>query len=226
MIKQLGKMAKAYEPGKYEDDIYKTWGESGLFNPDNLDSKGEAFTISMPPPNATGILHLGHAAALAYEDLMIRYQRLKGKKTLWLPGTDHAAIATQTKVEKMLADEGIDREELGREKFLARVKEYVADSQGTIRKQTRKMGSSCDWSRERYTFDEGLSHAVNEAFIRMYNDGLVYRGNRIVNWCPRCGSTLADDEVEYQEQDSKLYYIKYGPFIIATTRPETKLADT
>lgn len=219
-------MEKAYEPSKYEDNIYATWEKSGFFNPDNLDSTSLPFTISMPPPNATGILHLGHAAGLAYEDLMVRYHRLAGDKTLWVPGTDHAAIATQTKVEKMLAEEGIDRQSLGREKFLERVRDYVADSQDIIRKQIRKMGCSCDWSRERYTFDDGLSRAVNEAFIKMYQDGLIYRGNRIVNWCPRCGSTLADDEVEYQEQPAKLYYIKYGPFIVATTRPETKLADT
>ncbi len=219
-------LEKAYEPQKYEDDIYATWEESGFFNPDNLKAKGKPFVISMPPPNATGILHLGHASALAYEDLMIRYHRLKGRKALWVPGTDHAAIATQTKVEKILAKEGSSREELGREKFLARVRDYVAGSQDTIRNQTRKMGSSCDWSRERYTFDKGLSQAVSEAFVRMYNDGLIERDYRIVNWCPRCASTLADDEVEYEEQDAKLYYIKYGPFTIATTRPETKLADT
>ncbi|MBT6691653.1 class I tRNA ligase family protein [Candidatus Parcubacteria bacterium] len=222
----ITEMAKAYEPKQHEKDIYRLWEESGLFNPDNLKGKGKPFTISMPPPNATGILHLGHAAALSYEDLMIRYKRLQGYKTLWLPGTDHAAIATQTKVEKILAEEGTDRETLGREKFLQRVREYVTQSQGNIKNQTRRMGSSCDWSRERYTFDEGLSQAVNEAFVRMYEDELVYRGHRIVNWCTRCASTLADDEVEYQEQDAKLYYIKYGPFIVATTRPETKLADT
>ncbi|MBT4209605.1 MAG: valine--tRNA ligase [Candidatus Komeilibacteria bacterium] len=226
MAKKLEEMDKAYEPSKYEDDIYKIWEESGFFNPDNLDTKGKAFTISMPPPNATGILHLGHAAALAYEDLMIRYRRLKGDKTLWVPGTDHAAIATQTKVEKILAEEGTNRQKLGRDKFLTRVKEFVAGSQNTIRNQTRKMGASCDWSRERYTFDDGLSQAVNEAFVRMYNDGLIEKDYRIVNWCPRCESTLADDEVEHQEQDAKLYYIKYGPFVVATTRPETKLADT
>lgn len=225
MKKKLSEMAKAYEPGQYEDSIYKIWEKSGFFNPDNLDSDGSAFTISMPPPNATGILHLGHASYLTYEDLMIRYYRLKGKKTLWLPGTDHAAIATQTKVEKILAEEGTDREKLGRENFLARVKEYVANSQNTIRNQTRRMGASCDWSRERYTLDEGLSRAVSEAFIRMYNDGLIYRGNRIVNWCPRCGSTLADDEVEYIEEKSPFYYFKYGPVIIGTARPETKFSD-
>ncbi|MBT7228602.1 class I tRNA ligase family protein, partial [Candidatus Parcubacteria bacterium] len=139
----MQELAKAYEPTKYEDDIYKTWEESGLFDPDKLKAKGKPFVISMPPPNATGILHLGHAAALAYEDLMVRFHRLKGDKALWVPGTDHAAIATQTKVEKILAIEGTDRKKLGREKFLGRVKEYVASSQGTIRKQTRKMGSSC-----------------------------------------------------------------------------------
>ncbi|MBU1202541.1 class I tRNA ligase family protein [Patescibacteria group bacterium] len=226
MAKKLEELAKAYEPGLYEDDIYKIWEESGFFNPDNLKESKEYFSIAMPPPNATGVLHLGHASALAYEDLMVRYNRLKGKKVLWLPGTDHAAIATQTKVEKILAKEGADRQTLGREVFLQRVKDYVANSQGTIRHQTRKMGSSCDWSRERYTYDDGLSYAVSEAFIRMYEDSLIYRGHRIVNWCPRCASTLADDEVEYKEQMAKLYYIKYGPFIVATTRPETKLADT
>jgi len=158
--------------------------------------------------------------------LIIRYKRLQGYQTLFLPGTDHAAIATQTKVEKILAEEGTDRHSLGRTKFLARVKKYIAQSQDTIRQQIRKIGVSCDWSRERYTFDQGLSQAVSESFIRMYNDGLIYRGNRIVNWCPRCASTLADDEVEHQEKNSKFYYLKYGPFIVATTRPETKLADT
>lgn len=219
-------LPKAYEPAQHEKEIYQLWLDSGFFNPDNLRTDGPAFTISMPPPNATGILHIGHAAGLAIEDAVIRYKRLQGYKALWLPGTDHASIATQTKVEKILASEGTDRHTLGREKFLERVKQYVADSQGTIREQIRRMGSSCDWSRERYTFDDGLSRAVNEAFIRMYNDGLIYRGYRIVNWCPRCTSTLADDEVEYEEQQAKLYYIKYGPFVVATTRPETKLADT
>ncbi|MFA6253549.1 MAG: valine--tRNA ligase [Patescibacteria group bacterium] len=219
-------LPKTYEPAQHEKEIYQLWLDSGFFNPDNLRTDGPAFTISMPPPNATGILHIGHAAGLAIEDAVIRYKRLQGYKALWLPGTDHASIATQTKVEKILATEGTDRHTLGRDKFLERVKQYVADSQGTIREQIRRMGSSCDWSRERYTFDDGLSRAVNEAFIRMYNDGLIYRGHRIVNWCPRCTSTLADDEVEYEEQQGKLYYIKYGPFVVATTRPETKLADT
>ncbi len=218
-------LPKAYIPASYEDNIYQLWEQSGFFNPDNLKKTSKTFTISMPPPNATGILHLGHASTMAYEDLMIRYKRLQGYQTLWLPGTDHAAIATQTKVEKILADEGTDRHTLGRVKFLSRVKKYVAESQDTIRNQIRKMGASCDWSRERYTFDDGLSHAVNQAFIKMYKDGLIYRGNRIVNWCPRCASTLADDEVEYKEQKSPFYYFKYGPVVIGTARPETKFSD-
>ncbi len=221
-------ISKAYEPKNVEDSIYKKWEESGFFNPDNLPGKrNEAFTISLPPPNATGVLHLGHSVMLAIQDLVIRYQRLKGKKTLWLPGTDHASIATQTKVEKIIKkEEGKSRHDLGREEFLKRVDEFVENSRSTIRGQMKKMGSSCDWSRERYTLDSGLSEAVNEAFIRMYDDGLIYQGYRIVNWCPRCASTLADDEVEYQPQKGKFYYIKYGPFIVATTRPETKIGDT
>ena len=226
---------KAYEPKSVEDSIYKQWEESGFFNPDNLPTgqagllgkREESFTISMPPPNATGILHIGHAEFITIQDLVIRFQRMLGKKALWLPGTDHAAIATQTKVEKIIKDkEGKTRHDLGREEFLKRVGEYVAKSQGTIRNQMKKMGSSCDWSRERFTLDDGLTLAVNTAFVEMYNDGLIYRGNRIVNWCPHCGSTLADDEVEYKEQKGKFYYIKYGPFVVATTRPETKIGDT
>ena len=219
---------KVYEPKPVEDSIYKQWEGSGFFNPDKLpDKRGESFTISMPPPNATGILHIGHAVMLVIEDLVIRFQRMLGKKALWLPGTDHAAIATQTKVEKIIKDkEGKSRHDLGREEFLKRVAEYVANSRGTIKNQMKKMGSSCDWSRERFTLDEGLTQAVNMAFVEMYDDGLIYRGNRIVNWCPLCGSTLADDEVEYKEQKGKFYYIKYGPFVVATTRPETKIGDT
>lgn len=201
---------KAYDAKKYEDAIYSTWEKSGAFKADNK-SKKKPFTISMPPPNATGTLHLGHAIMLALEDILIRHRRMKGYEVLWLPGTDHAAIATQNKVEKILAEEGITREQLGRESFLHRVKEYVKDSQDIIRNQIRKMGSSCDWSRERYTLDDDLNKAVNEVFTRMFEDGLIYRGHRIVNWCTRCSSTLADDEVEYMEIQSPFYYIKYGP---------------
>ena len=228
-------MPKAYEPKSTEDSIYKQWEESGFFNPDNLPA-GKAglpgkrkisFTISMPPPNATGILHIGHAVMLVIEDLVIRFQRMQGKLALWLPGTDHAAIATQTKVEKLIKEkENKSRHDLGREEFLRRVRDYIKNSQSTIKNQVKKMGSSCDWSRERYTLDDGLTQAVNTAFVQMYNDGLIYRGSRIVNWCPSCNSTLADDEVEYIAQRGKFYYIKYGPFVVATTRPETKIGDT
>jgi len=218
-------LPSAYEAKKYEDKIYKNWENAGAFKADS-GSKKKPFTISMPPPNATGVLHLGHAVMLAIEDIIIRHRRMKGYETLWLPGTDHAAIATQNRVEKEIAKEGLTREKLGREVFLNRVKEFVADSQDTIRNQIRRMGASCDWSRERYTLDENLNRAVIEMFNRMYEDGLIYRGYRIVNWCPRCKSTLADDEVKYEERIEKLYWIKYGPFSLATTRPETKLGDT
>lgn len=215
----------AYEAKKYEDKIYKKWEDSGAFTA-KIDKNKEPFVISMPPPNATGVLHLGHAVMLAIEDIMVRYQRMKGKSTLWLPGTDHASIATQNKVEQLLGEKGITRHDLGRKDFLKEVHKYVKNSQDIIRNQIRKMGSSCDWSRERYTLDNGLTNAVQEVFIRMYKDGLIYRGSRIVNWCPRCSSTLADDEVDYKEKVEKLYWIKYGPFTLATTRPETKLGDT
>jgi valyl-tRNA synthetase len=224
-------LAKAYEPGQYEEDIYQHWEKSGLFNPDKCLAKGltpigaKTFTIMLPPPNVTGQLHLGHAAMLAYEDLLIRYYRLQKYQALWLPGTDHAAIATQTKVEKIIALQGLKKEDLGRENFLAKVKEYVDQSKSTIHKQIRRMGSSLDWSREKYTLDKDVSEVVYKVFTRMYEDGLIYRGNRIVNWCPRCQSTLADDEVEYQEKHTPFYYFKYGPVVIGTARPETKFAD-
>ena len=222
-------LPKAYDASKTEDSIYKSWEESGFFNPDSLKNTKDYFSIAMPPPNATGVLHTGHATMLAIQDLMTRYNRMSGKKTLWLPGTDHASIATQTKVEKIMAKENLTRHQLGRDKFLERVDEFVEDSRNTIKNQVRKMGSSCDWSRERFTLDEGLNKAVVTAFEKMYTDGLIYRGDRVVNWCPRCHSTLADDEVEYKEQQAKMYTFKYHkdfPFTIATTRPETKLGDT
>jgi len=222
-------LPKAYDPKLVEDKIYKKWEKSGYFNPDNLDCDENAasFSIAMPPPNVTGTLHVGHSLTLTYEDLMTRYNRLLGKRALYLPGEDHAAIATQTKVEKILKEtENKTRHDLGREKFLKKVEEFAQKSRDRIRFQIRKMGASCDWSRERYTLDEGMTQAVETTFINMYKDGLIYRGDRIVNWCPRCHSTLADDEVTYKTTQGKLWYIKYGPFVIATTRPETKLADT
>ncbi len=216
---------KAYIPKSYEDKIYKKWETSGVFTP-KVDPKKKPFTISMPPPNATGTLHLGHATMLAIEDIMIRYKRMQGFSALWLPGTDHASIATQNRVEKNLAENGQNRHELGRAKFLKEVDKFVEQSRDTIKNQIRKMGSSCDWTRERFTLDKGLSLAVRTMFKKMFDDGLIYRGDRIVNWCPRCESTLADDEVDYKEAKEKLYWIKYGPFKVATTRPETMLGDT
>lgn len=218
-------LAKAYNANLVEDSLYKKWDESGYFSP-KIDPAKKPFVIMMPPPNATGTLHLGHATMLALEDIMVRYHRMKGDPTLWLPGTDHAAIATQNKVEKVIAEQGLTRQKLGRDLFLDRVNKFVKESQATIRNQVRKMGSSCDWNRERYTLDEGLTAAVQTIFVKMHEDGLIYRGHRIVNWCKRCSSTLADDEVVYAPAKANMYYIKYGPLTVATVRPETKFGDT
>jgi valyl-tRNA synthetase len=226
MAKELPKI---YDPKSVEDEIYKRWEESGYFNPDNIE--GEPYSIMMPPPNVTGVLHLGHSLENSLMDVMARFQRMQGKKVLLLPGTDHAAVATQAKVEKILVEKGIKnpREEFGREKLLEEIKKYAENSKSTILKQIRKMGTSCDWSRLAYTFDEKRSKAVNEVFVKMYNDGLIYRGYRVVNWSVKGQSTCSDDELEYKEQTAKLYTFKYGkdfPISIATTRPETKLGDT
>ena len=217
-------LPKIYEPKKYEDETYQRWEASGFFTP-RIKKGKKPFVIVMPPPNVTGELHLGHASTLAFEDLMIRYHRMLGEPTLWVPGTDHAGIATQNKVERLLAKEGKTRQDLGREDFLKKVWEYKEASQDAIKKQIRKMGASCDWQRERFTLDEGFSMAVKTMFVNMYHDGLIYRGYRIVNWCPRCQSTLADDEVNYVKSRGKFYYFKYGPLIIGTARPETKYLD-
>jgi len=222
-------LPKIYDPKAVEDEIYKRWEESGFFNPDNIE--GEPYSIMMPPPNVTGVLHLGHSLENSLMDAMARYQRMQGKKVLLLPGTDHAAVATQAKVEKVLMEKGIEnpREEFGREKLLEEIRNYAENSKTTILKQIRKMGTSCDWSRLAYTFDEKRSTAVNEVFVKMYNDGLIYRGYRVVNWSVKGQSTLSDDEIEYKEQKTKFYTFKYAkdfPITIATTRPETKLGDT
>jgi valyl-tRNA synthetase len=222
-------LEKTYNPGFFEDTIYQKWEESGFFNPDNLNLPNEApsYTIVLPPPNITAKLHLGHSAMLAIEDLLIRYHRQNGFRTLWLPGTDHAAIATQNMVEKKIFSEsGQSRHDLGKEKFLNEVYKFVAETQATILHQTRKMGASLDWSRLAFTLDDSRQKAVKRMFLDMYRAGIIYRGERVVNWCPRCHSTLADDEVEHKEEKAKLYWIKYGPFILATSRPETKLGDT
>lgn len=224
-------LEKTYNPNENEDKIYEKWEKSGFFNPDSLDLPKDAksYTIILPPPNITAKLHIGHSAMLAIEDLLIRYHRMRGERALWLPGTDHAAIATQSVVEKkILMTSGKTRHDLGREKFLEEVWKFVNETQAIILHQTKKMGSSLDWSRLTFTLDEERKQAVRTMFLKMHREGVIYRGERIVNWCPRCHSTLADDEVEYREQNAKLYTFKYDqdfPISISTTRPETKLGD-
>jgi valyl-tRNA synthetase len=221
-----------YNPANHEDKIYQMWEESGYFNPDVCILKGvtapdaEPFSIVLPPPNVTGTLHMGHAAMLAVEDILIRHARMQGKRTLWIPGTDSAAVATSEKVEKELyKKENKTRHDLGREAFLELVAEFAEESKSTIIAQTKKMGSSLDWSRYAYTLDDARYRAVMEAFIRMYEGGLIYRGARIVNWDPKMQTTISDDEVDHIEQKDPFYYIKYGPFTIGTVRPETKFGD-
>lgn len=225
-------LEKSYSPQKNEDVIYDMWEKSGFFNPDNLDVAADAenYTIVLPPPNITAKLHLGHASTIAIEDLLVRYNRLLGKRTLWIPGTDHAAIATQNVVEKkLLQEKGLSRHDLGREKFLEEVDSFLRDTQAIIINQTKKMGASLDWSRLAFTLDEDRQAAVKQLFVDMYQEDIIYQGERLVNWCPRCHSTLADDEVEYEEQQAGFYTFKYDknfPISISTTRPETKLGDT
>jgi len=225
------KFLKPYDPLETEPRIYKLWEESGYFNPDNLPERHKTpYTIVMPPPNVTGILHVGHALGLTLQDLMIRYQRMQGKKTLWLPGTDHAGIATQSKVEKEIKkNENKSRFDLGREELVHRVEAFAKQSHDTIISQTKVMGASCDWSREAFTLDEKRNLAVRTVFKQMYDDGLIYRGHRIVNWDPKGQTTISDDEVVYEERDAKFYTFKYSkdfPISISTTRPETKVGDT
>ncbi|NQT50012.1 class I tRNA ligase family protein [Candidatus Kuenenbacteria bacterium] len=220
---------KTYNPKDYEDKIYQNWDKKGLFNPDKL--KGKPYSIMMPPPNVTGVLHLGHALENSVMDVMARYQRMLGKKVLLLPGTDHAAVATQAKVEKILIEKGHanPREEFGREKLLEKIRKYSEESKATIIKQIKKMGTSCDWSRLAYTFDEKRGTAVNEIFKKMYKDGLIYRGYRVINWSVKGQSTCSDDELVHLERPARLYTFKYAadfPITIASTRPETKLGDT
>ncbi len=226
------KLLKPYSAKETEDRIYDGWQKSGFFNPDVCIEKGvtdthaEAFSIVLPPPNVTGTLHTGHALMLAVEDIMVRFARMQGKKTLWLPGTDHAAIATQSKVEKIVEkEEGKRKQELGREEFLKRVNKFAQESHDTIVGQAKKMGASLDWSREAFTLDDPRNLAVRTTFLRMYNDGLIYRGHRIVNWDPKGQTVISDDEMVYTEEKTKFYYLKYGPFTIGTARPETKFGD-
>ena len=225
------KFLKPYNPLETEPRIYKMWEDSGFFNPDNLPPRHkEPFTIMMPPPNATGTLHMGHALGTTTEDIMVRYQRMLGKKTLFLPGTDHAAMATQSKVEKEIyKKEGKNRYDLGREELLKRIEAFVQQSRDTITSQVKTLGASCDWSREAFTLDEKRNLAVRTVFKKMYDDGLIYRGYRIVNWDPKGQTTISDDEIVYEEREAKMYTFKYSkdfPISISTTRPETKVGDT
>lgn len=210
-----------------EAEIYEAWERAGVFRADAL-SKQPPFSIAMPPPNATGTLHLGHAVMLVIQDVMARSRRMQGHNVLWLPGTDHASIATESVVIRQLQNEGIadPRKTLGRDALVKRIAGFVEQSQSTIRAQVRAMGASCDWSRERYTLDATLSRCVSAVFARMFRDGLIYRGPRIVNWDVALQTTISDDEIDHRERDAELFYIKYGPFVVATSRPETKLGDT
>ena len=221
-------LEKSYDASQVEDRIYKQWMDSGYFNPDNLN--GEPYTIIMPPPNVTGTLHIGHGLFLTIQDILIRYKRMNGFKTLWLPGTDHAAIATQSKVEKLLdKEEGKRKHDLGRDEFLTRVDKFAQESHDTIVGQVKAMGSSVDWSRESYTLDETRSKAVRAAFKIMYDDGLIYRGYRVINWDPKGQTTISDDEIVHEERKATMYTFKYSkdfPISISTTRPETKVGDT
>ena len=217
-------LPKIYEPKEYESDIYALWEKSGAFTADPTSHK-ERFSISMPPPNETGTLSIGHSLFLTLQDIMARYNRMQGKDVLWLPGTDHAALAVNAIIEKKLADEGTDKHEVGREEFLRRTQEFVGGSRDTMLGQMRAMGASADWTRLRYTLDDALSRCVNETFLKMYQDGLIYRGHRIVNWDPNLQTTVSDDEVEHEDETTKFYTFQYGPFQIGTARPETKFGD-
>ena len=245
MLKRLDKFDKPYNPKEVEDKIYRLWEKSGYFNPDKLPEskvkgqRSKAFTIVLPPPNVTGSLHLGHALNVVIQDILIRKKRMEGYKTLWIPGTDHAGIATQNVVEKQLKKEGLSRHDLGREKFLEKVWEWKEKYGNIILDQLKKIGASCDWSRTAFTMDENYSQAVQEAFKRYYDKGWIYQGEKIVNWCPRCGTSLSDLELEYEEEKGKLWYIRYlltetqnskpktqNYIMVVTTRPETMLGDS
>src|SRR3989442_6489642 len=228
-------MAKAYDPSKVEGPLYEMWLKGGYFRA-RIDPEKEQFCMIMPPPNVTGELHLGHALTATIEDCLIRWHRMLGDPTLWLPGVDHAGIATQNVVEKQLAKEGLSRHDLGREEFVERVWQWVRKYRSVIAHQHARLGASCDWDREVFTMDEGTQLAVRTTFVKLYNERLIYRGERIINWCPRCQTALSDLEVEHEEVEGSLWYVRYPLLddagnmtdeyvVIATTRPETIVAD-
>ena len=224
-------LATKYNPAEVEDRIYQTWLDGKYFHA-NLDERKTPYTIVIPPPNITGQLHMGHALDNTLQDILIRYHRMKGFDTLWLPGTDHASIATEAKIVEALKKEGVTKQDLGRDKFLERAWDWKAQYGGRIVEQLKKMGSSCDWDRERFTLDEGCSKAVKEVFVRLYDKDLIYRGERIINWCPHCLTSISDAEVEYEEKDGSFWHLRYpladgsGDVLLATTRPETMFGDT
>ena len=225
------KLENTYKPQEFEEKLYEKWEEKGYFKP-SMNKESEAYSIMMPPPNVTGKLHMGHALDGTIQDILIRYKRMNGFNTLWLPGTDHAAIATEAKVVAKMKEEGLTKDDLGRDGFLERAWDWTHEYGGTIQKQQRKIGCSCDWERKRFTLDEGLSKAVQEQFIKLYEKGLIYKGKRMINWCPNCHTSISDAEVEYEEEPSHLWHIRYKItgtdkyLTVATTRPETMLGDT
>jgi len=228
---ERGNIAKTYDPKQVEDRLYNEWMKKGYFHAE-VDWNKTPFTIVIPPPNITGQLHMGHALDNTLQDILIRFKRMQGYAALWLPGTDHASIATEAKIVEAMAKEGLTKEAVGREKFLERAWAWKREYGGRIVEQLKKLGSSCDWDRERFTMDEGLSNAVKEVFIRLYRKGLIYRGERIINWCPKCSTSISDAEVEHEEKEGHFWHIKYPVkdsseyVVIATTRPETMLGDT
>ena len=231
-MNSYNELPKVYSPSDFEDKIYNNWCEKGYFTPDPK-STAPTFSVVIPPPNVTGQLHMGHALDDTLQDILVRYKRMQGFNTLWVPGTDHAGIATQIKVEERLREEeGLSRYDLGREKFLERVWAWKDKYENRITSQLKKLGTSCDWTRQRFTFDEGCSRAVREVFVNLYDKGLIYRGYRIINWCPNCLTALSDAEVDYKDMDGSFWHIKYpikgedGYVEVATTRPETMFGDT
>ncbi|MBQ3865606.1 MAG: valine--tRNA ligase [Clostridia bacterium] len=224
-------LEKNYDPKSFEDRLYRNWSEKGYFKPSD-DPKAPTFSIVIPPPNITGQLHMGHALDNTLQDILVRYKRMRGFSTLWLPGTDHASIATEAKIVATMKEEGLTKDDVGREGFLKRAWDWKEKYAGRIVSQLKKMGSSCDWSRERFTMDEGCSKAVKEVFVRLYEKGLIYRGERIINWCPHCLTSISDAEVEYEDQAGHFWHLRYpfkdgsGYLELATTRPETLLGDT
>ena len=222
-------LSKTYNPKDFEDRLYREWKEGDYFKAE-VNKNKEPFTIIMPPPNVTGNLHIGHALGTTIQDILIRWKRMDGYEALWIPGTDHASISTESRVVKKIKSEGKSKEELGREGFLKEAWDWTHKYGGNIKHQIEQLGASCDWSKERFTLDDGASYAVEEVFIKLYEKGLIYRGDRIINWCPNCMTAISDAEVEHEDSLGSIWHIRYplkdreGEFIeIATTRPETML---